>query len=123
MKIEECKTLDDIVSFVLKTYESISDQDEQGRFDELISNSEDNFISKEHSYFGRWIRNHSGMWDKESAVYNHFKDAYGLIHADNMSWLVFHCVWRDYHNKSRDIKTLLDFIKQDSMTERLNKQK
>ena len=51
-------------------------------------------MSKYHFSTGMNIRNAWGLWDENSILHKHFKERFGLWHADDMSGLIFHC----FHN-------------------------
>lgn len=48
-------------------------------------------MAKYHFSVGMNIRNAWGLWDEGSTLHKHFKEKYGLWHADDMSGLIFHC--------------------------------
>lgn len=51
-------------------------------------------MSKYHFSVGMNIRNAWGLWQEDSTLHKHFKEKYGLWHADDMSGLIFHCFHR-----------------------------
>ena len=48
-------------------------------------------MAKYHFSTGMNIRNAWGLWKEDSTLHIHFKEKYGLWHADDMSGLIFHC--------------------------------
>lgn len=58
-----------------------------------LTNSEISFIQRNkgnglHHGFGTAIRNGWKLWDKDSILHKHFREVYGLGHADDMSRLI-----------------------------------
>jgi len=56
-------------------------------------------MAKYHFSTGMNIRNAWGLWDKDSVLHKHFKERFGLWHADDMSGLIFHCFHRAINSR------------------------
>lgn len=56
-----------------------------------------------HESMGQGMRNAWSLWDKETVFVRHCIDTYGLSHGDDISGLIFHCVWKDVRGEDRDI--------------------
>lgn len=48
-------------------------------------------MNKYHFSTGMQMRNEWGLWDKNSTLYKHFKERFGLWHADDTSSLIMTC--------------------------------
>lgn len=54
---------------------------------------------KYHFSVGMNIRNAWGLWKEDSTLHGHFKERFGLFHADDMSGLIFHCFHKAINDK------------------------
>lgn len=56
-----------------------------------------------HHGWGRWIRNHWGLWTEEGPLYEWFVEL-GLHHADDMSGIILDSYWKHKHGVPLDIE-------------------
>jgi len=61
-------------------------------------------MSKYHFSTGMNIRNAWGLWDKNSVLHKHFKERFGLSHADDISGLIFHCFHQSINGRHWETK-------------------
>ena len=68
--------------------------------------SEDSFIGENHFFGGMNMRNAWGLWKPEAPLHQHFKKL-GLYHADDMSGLIFRCVYRELKRQKWEVDELI----------------
>lgn len=56
--------------------------------------SSDDFAAKFHMFGGMSMRNNWGLWNEKSPLHIHFKKRFGIWHADDMSGMIFQCLWQ-----------------------------
>ena len=56
-------------------------------------------LAKFHFSIGMNIRNAWGLWKEDSTLHKHFREKYGLWHADDMSGMIFHCFHKEINGE------------------------
>lgn len=106
--MNHCKNLEDIVNAV----NDVFDQEDPKELEKLFNSTEQEFIARCTPYIGRRIRNETLMWDENSVVHKYFKEKFNVEHADDMSGIVLHCVYRDRNGLKRECKKLAEGYRQ-----------
>ena len=85
------KTLDEAIQFLMKDNEGNSN----------ISNDEGRFLSEQHHFVGRNLRNEWGLWTG-SNLQTWFKER-GIHHADDMSSIILTSFHRNVNGKDIEL--------------------
>lgn len=104
------KNLNDCFTVLTEIFnESESDRDW------FKKSTEDEAIGGSHHGIGRWIRNTWGLWEKNTELFDYFKNL-GLWHADDMSGVILTSYHRFLNGKElnlqEQIQHYLDFWKE-----------
>lgn len=90
-------TLEEAITFIISV---MSEEDK----DWAKTITEKEFQGHLHHSYGMSLRNGWGLW-KGSNLKDWFQNNLEIFHADDMTGIIFHCVWRQLNNKPEDINT------------------
>jgi len=77
---------------------------------QILTMTEDEFLSNTHMSTGMWIRNNWGLWrGKQLAKY--FNDL-GIYHPDDMSGIILRSYYRHLSNKPYDLDKQIEYYKE-----------
>lgn len=65
---------------------------------DLFEKDELTFTALLHLGFGQHMRNYWGLWSKSSGLYRELNNTFKLDHADDLSGVVLHAIYRTKKN-------------------------
>lgn len=93
-------TLDEAVIEILS---NLSEEDKKN-----IRNTDS---SLHHFSIGMYLRNNWSLWEENTPIKNHFKNVYGLSHADDLSGIILDAVFCDTKGIPRNTNKLVERYK------------
>lgn len=72
----------------------------------IMETSEDEFVAKSHHGVGRFLRNLWLLWTPAGTTPSPLAEYFhgiGVYHADDMSSIILHSLWRDVHGKPLEL--------------------